>query len=563
MSRASHALGLLDALFDHPAYALARVLTIRQVPHQPSSDIGELINQFTSPEAVWRQVSQLTTDEIDVLMGLPETGDDPLAQTLINSLLAVERGGQRFAIAEVVTMVREHLPEKQPSLPNTPPAAGAEAVSVDVAGVCDHIEQIARVVDYLDRDSGQPVSSGTLAKDLDSGSEEVESLIDSALRLGLIRRVAGGLRSTDSGSEWLSRGIADKWAWCLEQFRLHAPAWWPQPLPAESSSLSLQGLARHRYPLVSSSDAESLVSLARRVGVIRGTQPTLLDQAPTPTARASMIDSLVPPPANQLYPDGPDTLVATGPLDSTTTRALRAMSSWLSGELAPRFRIDPGSITRALQSGVSAESIRDVLTKTVSVGMAPALMEMFEDTVARATALTLQATPTGSLLTSNTALTLELIMADRRLQTASFRRSDSDGVHSPLGVAQIHDLLLGEGYPHLVKDSSGALIMMTTRQEETAASRNRWSEDAVERWREHMRQARQAVGFFDGVIELAISERVPITVTVSMGESTQEMTIEPHALRNGRLRGRDIRSDVERTLPVSHVVAVRADPTLS
>lgn len=563
MSRASHALGLLDALFDRPAQSLARVFTIRQLPRELSGDLSELVTALTSPDAVWRHVSQLTADDIDVLLGLPETGENPLAQSLVDSLLAVERGGNRYAIAEIAQVVKNNRPQREPGGQVKIGQSGGEALPVDVAGVFDHLEQIEAVVDALESERPLGLSEVALAKGLNRESADVSSVVDAGARLGLITVSASGVAVSPAGSAWLRLGAADKWKWCVEHFIAQTPTWWPRPLPWNASASSIQSAAVARYPLVSADDAERLVALAHRIGLVRVAQPTVLDRADTAHARSELIDSVVPAPVNQLYPDGPDTLVAAGPLNTETTTGLRQVSSWLSGELAPRFRVDAASIARALQSGVSAESVRAALTRTVSVGMAPALMEMVDDTIARASDLTVHATPSGSLLTSNDALTLELIVADRRLQAASFRTSDSGGVESPLGISQVHDLLLQEGYPHLIEDASGNLLSASPNEHTTNASRSGWSEDDVVQWRAALKESREAPGFFDGVLELAISERVPITVTVSMGETTQEMTIEPHALRNGRLRGRDMRSEVERTLPVSHVLAVRADPTLS
>lgn len=563
MSRASHALGLLDALFDHPAPSLARVLTIRQVPLDTSLGLTELATSLTAPDAIWRHLSQLTADELRVLSELPGSGHDPLARSLTDSLLALEKDGELYPIADIAEAVKVHRPTDAVPSPSISSQGQREPDAVDVTGVFDHLEQIETLVDYLERELPQAISESALAKALNQDEVDIESLVDGALRLGLIRRSGKGVTATAAGTRWLQRGAADKWLWCVEHFIQHAPAWWPRPLPDQVSAEAIQSLALSRYPLVSPSDSERLVTLAQRVGLIRGSRPTALERAHTPQARSTLIASVVPPAVNQLYPDGPDTLIAAGPLDSETTSALRHISSWLSGELAPRFHIDATSITRALQSGIGPEHIREVLGRSVAVGMAPALMEMVEDTITRATALTLRATPHGSLVTSSDELTLELVRADRRLQVASFRPSDAGGMESSLGVSQVHDLLLGEGYPHLIRDASGSLIAPDSASGHESAESIGWTEQDVRRWRENMAEAKKEPGSFEGVIELAISERVPITVTVSMGESNQEMTIEPHALRNGRLRGRDTRSDVERTLPVSHVVGVRADATLS
>src|SRR5699024_6077430 len=53
-------------------------------------------------------------------------------------------------------------------------------------------------------------------------------------------------------------------------------------------------------------------------------------------------------------------------------------------------------------------------------------------------------------------------------------------------------------------------------------------------------------------LEGAIRERAALRLVVNMPDgSARELTLEPTGLGGGRLRGRDARADVERTLPIS------------
>ena len=60
-------------------------------------------------------------------------------------------------------------------------------------------------------------------------------------------------------------------------------------------------------------------------------------------------------------------------------------------------------------------------------------------------------------------------------------------------------------------------------------------------------------------IQPAISLVSPlaVTVTVRMPDGSETaFLLEPAGLSGGRLRARDCRADIERTLPLSHIVAV-------
>jgi hypothetical protein len=60
-------------------------------------------------------------------------------------------------------------------------------------------------------------------------------------------------------------------------------------------------------------------------------------------------------------------------------------------------------------------------------------------------------------------------------------------------------------------------------------------------------------------LDVAIKAKALIVVTVTMNESTTvDYLVQPTSLAGGRLRALDRKSDIERTLPVSHISGVRS-----
>jgi hypothetical protein len=60
-------------------------------------------------------------------------------------------------------------------------------------------------------------------------------------------------------------------------------------------------------------------------------------------------------------------------------------------------------------------------------------------------------------------------------------------------------------------------------------------------------------------LELAIRNKLTVTVAVRLPDGTEtDYLLEPAALAGGRLRARDRRADIERTLPLSSITAVVA-----
>jgi hypothetical protein len=60
-------------------------------------------------------------------------------------------------------------------------------------------------------------------------------------------------------------------------------------------------------------------------------------------------------------------------------------------------------------------------------------------------------------------------------------------------------------------------------------------------------------------LETAVKARVPLVVTVGMPDGSElEFLLEPTGVGGGRLRGRDRKADIERTLPLKSIKGVRA-----
>ena len=563
MSRASAALALFDALFDHSPRQLASAFNHRGVSSREDWNITELALALSSDEALWAHLSQLPAEELAFLSSLPQSSDSPGAQSAVKALLAAEEHGEIFLFPEVRALLAKHSQASAGASMSSGPAKEPED-EADVPGVFGHIEHVESLLEHTRRHRVDANKLSAVASSLGLSGEMVEALVNFTLRLSLLQRLGTTLAVTASGHEWLYGGAHEKWRTLLERFVAQLPRWWPDKLPAPLTAESLRVAAIARFPLVSLEDTEELVEYAGWLGLLRADQPTTLSRAHTPEDRAHIIESLMPPDVSQVYPDGPDTLVAPGPLTTEKNAELRLVGQWLSGELAPRFSITPSTINDALQHGLAPERVREIIATSVSVGMSASLSEMVDDTISRAQSLSVSPFALGARLHSSTPLTLELVKADRRLADAGFRTDEEGAVTSSLSVVQVHEVLAREGYPHLVVDEQGDISMWgedVGRAERLSASR--WDEESVAKWQDHQRAMRAEPGFFDPALELAISDRAPIRVAVAMGEQTQAMVIEPHAFKNGRLRGRDVRSDVERTLPASHIVGILSGSTFS
>ncbi len=558
MSHASHILGLVDSLSRLEPAALARTLTLRHVAFTTDHTPVGLARALTQESAIRAHLSQLTDEELRTLSRFP-AATSSADQPYLDQLLAWSDGVTTFRRAEIDELL-EPLLADIPSHRGAPAGVSeAKKVDPDVPGVFGHIEQIETVLAQLDR---TPVITGmkkdrselsNLAKELEWDLDEVVEIVDAAIRRELLAYTPHSLQITPRGLAWRSRGAASKWLDILHHFRDHAPRWWPRPLPATISRESVVSLAIESFPLVSLDGIDELVEDAARWGLTKSGVATTID--PWKPELDEFVQGLLPAEATALFPDGPDSVIATGPLSNQWEARVRLLADWISGSLAPRFRITPRSVCRALQNGVSPTELSGTVDELIPSGMGNVISEMVADTISRAASLSLISEGGSSLIRSDDQLTLALVKADRRLSAAGISERGSE-LYSPWSPESLHTLLIDENYPHVVRTQDGSLLPLegaaTRTPEETS-----WSAHSVSELIDSFTNDSDGSALIEA-IDLAIAEKCAIAVTVMMNDAPVTMRIEPHALKNGRLRGLDTRSDVERTIPMSHVLSVTA-----
>jgi hypothetical protein len=160
--------------------------------------------------------------------------------------------------------------------------------------------------------------------------------------------------------------------------------------------------------------------------------------------------------------------------------------------------------------------------------------------------------------------------------TELLRQLAVDQALTPLGlvVAGIHRLttrfdvgllytaLLDARYPVVAEDAEGEIIAMLAERRASSGGGPVNDDTAallISRVRESAADAPEEAdrAWLARQLELAIKGKVTVAVTVRLpDDSLAEYVLEPAALAGGRLRARDRRADIERTLPLASIVSV-------
>ena len=542
-----------------------------------------------------------TADELARRLGI-DPGELARRTTLaIEAGLLAEESGRYApwdAVAEQLSAWPSSGLPTAPELASDPPPAALEPVSASDARFVDRgagdraFATLAAVTELLYALRAEPArrlaKGGTALPDarrlattaaIEPG--DVDLLLNIASRAGL----------ADAGADWTASPASEAWltASRLERWAALARGWRDR-LPEELLDLLRQrahavwgnGLLDYLswlYPAGGTwirERAEQAAREAELLGITGSSTPStpgaalLLDGPESATAAMAQ---LLPAEVDRVYLQPDLTLIAPGPLEARLDARLRAFADAEPGGLASSYRVTAESVTRALIAGESASGIREVLSAISLTGIPQPLRYLLDDTSARFGALRVGEVDPGaaapdapdarasSYVRSDDTTLLDRILVDQSLAVLALRRTGEHRVVTRFDAGVLYWALADARYAVVAEDASGAVLAM--RRERRAGAAAAVSDDTaailVQRVRAGAAEEPEETGqaWLARQLELAIRNRLTVNVTVRMPDGSEaEYPLEPAAVAGGRLRVRDRRSDIERTLPLSSIVAV-------
>ncbi|CAN5542498.1 hypothetical protein BH09ACT4_BH09ACT4_20670 [soil metagenome] len=431
--------------------------------------------------------------------------------------------------------------------------------------------------------------------------DEVELLLDIAARAGL----------ADAGAEWVPSAAAQAWlsAPRLERWSVLARGW-VERLPDELHELLRQrahtvwgqGLLDYLawlYPAGGTWIRERTDQAAREaehLGITGSSTPSTPGSAllvSGPEAATAAMAALFPAEVDKVYLQPDLSIIAPGPLLAPIDERLRGLAETETNGLASSYRVTASSVTRALTAGESVPSLREFLAGISLTGIPQPLEYLLTDTAARFGSLRVGSvdpgapvvepvethppvvepvethppvvepveTRTASYVSSTDAALLARLTVDPNLAPLALRPAGDNLLHSRFDAAVVYWSLADARYPVVAEDANHEVIVL--RRERRAGGGGLASDDTatilVQRVREVAAGEPEQSGtaWLARQLELAIRNKLTVTVTVMLPDgSTAEYLLEPAALAGGRLRARDRRADIERTLPLASIIAV-------
>ncbi len=524
----------------------------------------------------------------------------PLLDNLVGAGLLDDTDGRYAPWGPVMQVLRGWpalgLPSVDELLHTSPPAALEPVGDADVAtadrGAADRafaaVTAIGELVGTLDREPARLLQRGGVAlpdwrrmltATSASGDDELRALLDLANSAGLVRAEAGAWRATTAGREWQELPRVARWSALADGWLAVVPPELQQHFRSRARARWGDGLLDYLgwlYPAGESwmrDRARAAARSAELLGIVGDSVPSTPGSellAHGSDAAAAAVEALFPADVRQVYVQHDLSLIAPGPLAADVDRRLRELADVESVGVASSYRITSASVTRALTTGATVDQLRAFLAEISLTGIPQPLEYLLTETAGRFGSLRVGAADaplTGpdagahSYVRGDDASLVGQLVIDQSLASIGLRRTGDHRAVSRFDAETLYWSLVDARYPAVFEDADG-VIRAVSRSAPTAVAPSPSPDTAVilvARLREAAAEqpVESGAAWNARQLELAIKAKLAVTVTVRMPDGSEvPYVLEPAALAGGRLRARDRRADIERTLPLSHIVDV-------
>jgi hypothetical protein len=251
-------------------------------------------------------------------------------------------------------------------------------------------------------------------------------------------------------------------------------------------------------------------------------------------------------------------MIAPGPIDYPTDRRIRLFAEPESVSLASNFRLTTTSVVHGMECGLTEKDIRSTLDRLATTEIPQPVDYLLKDASEKFGSLTIQSSAKGSIIEAKDPAMLAQIKNQTELRAFHFVPITENQMLSKHESDLLYFNIRSCGYPIIRIDEKSKVISPTSTpetvkkdvvdiSEQVAALRSSTPSDVSE----------QELGI-NRQLELSLKNKITVEVVVSTRDGKQvKFELLPTSLAAGRLRGKDMHAETERTLPVSKIVSVK------
>ena len=567
-------LALISWLASRDSTQLLSLVRSRHIEPSVCSSFSVLAGALLEPDNIRDALTSLSRVEL-VALSAPDTASRT-DLTALENLGLVSLTGERPSLLIPASLMppQDSLEEHSSSAGATsvPPLTGKECAIAATRGL-NAVVTISELIDELTHQNYSVNAEGKLAASALKTLEgelgvgyDVAELFRIVRHTSLVASHLGMAALTPSALSWRELPDEERYEALVATWRSLVPSWLVGIMsenPEHAWNSTLEEAVAFSYPLVNPEPLLSYIRAdAKWLGLVH-------NESPTPWARelwgqnrvAALFGSSRPPYAEGVFAHDDYTLLATGPLEPQHRATLSRIATRELGGLVPRYRLTASSVLAALHDGLSPQEIpgllRDVCINEVPLGM----LALVDDVARRAGDLEIHSHGGQTILrTTREGLGDELV-SDPGLVVLGLKRVSDTELACSWPAERVYSTLSAAGYVGLLVGASGS-----PRSPEPAAlaEESRDNTELIDALEQLVADAREAAARgvpagLSSIIEVATETKTPLEIVVRMpDESSLTVVMEPKALSAGRLRGVELKHQVEKTLPVSHITSVRA-----
>lgn len=572
---------LVDALRGMSNDELRQVCTTRLVQLSNLADfyaLAEALNTSKSYSAIVGSLSRIQLDSL-AKISRGETVADTAFESLHSLLLAYRVGEKQFTFENLLDQLKQHraftrslmvVPEldEQPEQETIDRNAGLAAFET--------MQAITELIFDVERHLVREVGKGgvglpdvkRLAQALGRPNDYAKRTFALAERLGLTAVLGGRHLLTGLAMRWIAWSPLERLGAFVEYFKHLTGASQVEELAKLPAGTSLRFWLVSNFPLAETTDSSRIGQILKNADAFglafdAHTTSWFVDGILGTKGFSSKIEAHLPKVQERIILQGDLSIIAPGPLPTSLEQKLRKFAETESVSLASTYRLSPLSVCHGLELGLSISDIETTLADASGKPLPQPVAYLLKEVATRFGRLTLVEGSTfeaRTLIRSEDNILLAEIGNDQRLRPFGFTRPSASAIASRFEPSVVYFGLRECGYLAIRKDSEGRVISPIETTEPTAVlDASGQNSDAIERLR-----SADAASLDSGddetlvrQIQLAIRNKAKLSITVALADGNR-VTVElvPSSVANGRMRGRDIKAQVERTLPLTTIVTL-------
>ena len=536
---------------------LAHILRARLTNPSAIRDFFDLAEQLLQPRNMENWVSSLSRDALEKLSAGSQS-NDPLIQFLSNRKVALSGFAQEPGYAQ----------GERPSGLEASAGIHAFEATLVITELIYELEQ--RMMREMGKSGiGLPDVKRLVAltgKDLDY----VRSVFDLARAADLVTPKEERWRLTSRAADWSASGIqarlqllATTWRELLGSYATKSIA------DRLTKGENLDAALRSEFPLEKFTETSrygKALVFAELLGFsVNGFSLPWTTELLTGSAEKAvgLLAAHVPAPTDRIIVQADLSIIAPGPLSAGVERSLRAFVETEQSSLASRYRITPLSVSHALESGLNIDLVRETLENLSGAKLPQPVEYLLNDALKRFGRIRIidDESTGGCQIRAGEPTLLTELANDTRLRPYALLRLDSETLGSRFSGEIVYYGLREVGISAIRTDKNGEVLSPARFVPiETDSPTSDSIGELIARLRET--DARLGSSADDDSIlrqiTLAIKTKAKLEVTF-VGQDAEErvLLLEPTGVANGRMRARDRKADIERTLPLSNITAVR------